>query len=497
MRLRPIPLAALLALLAMAAPAAAAKPAASAAPKAPLSNTGRWITDARGRVVILHGLNMVYKRPPYQPGAVGFGVDDAKFLRRNGFNTIRLGLIYKAVEPQPGRYDAAYIRKSRAIERMLARRGVFSMIDFHQDLYNEKFGGEGWPDWAVIDDGVPAEPLAGFPGSYLTSPGLNRSFDNFWASAAGPGGVRLQDRYGAAWARVAASFRRDSGVLGYDLLNEPWPGSAFSTCANTAGCPGFDRGSLAPFYRRVIQSIRRVEKRHIVFYEPNVLFNFDANTNLRDLGFRGLGFSFHNYCLVGLISGGAPSTCPDLEQAVFDNADAHAQQTGDSLMLSEYGATDDVSVLERIAAFADQHMVSWQEWHYCGCDDPTTQGPGDVQAIVKDPSKPPTGGNVFRDKLKALARPYPQVIAGTPLHFSFDPASRRFELVYTRKRANGRGSFRRGLTEVFVPRIQYPGLRLAARVRGGTMERAAGSQHLLLEAKPHAKRIRLTITPKP
>ena len=54
-------------------------------------------------MVILHGLNMVYKRPPYRPGAVGFGADDADFLRRNGFNTVRLGMIYKAVEPQPGR----------------------------------------------------------------------------------------------------------------------------------------------------------------------------------------------------------------------------------------------------------------------------------------------------------------------------------------------------------------------------------------------------------
>src|SRR6476620_3141800 len=128
MRLRLTPAILVLALLGTAAPAAA-RPATAAAPKPPLSNTGRWITDAGGRVVILHGLNMVYKRPPYQAGAVGFGVDDAKFLRR----------IYKAVEPQPGRYNAVYLRKSRAIERLLARHGVFSMIDFHQDLYNEKF----------------------------------------------------------------------------------------------------------------------------------------------------------------------------------------------------------------------------------------------------------------------------------------------------------------------------------------------------------------------
>ena len=187
--------AAFAAMLVSPAPAASAfatpgsapmKPQRLAAPKGPLDNAGRWITDRSGRVVILHGINMVYKRPPYRPDAVGFGADDAAFLRRNGFNTVRLGVIAKGVEAQPGQYDATYIRKVRSTERMLARHRIFSLVDFHQDLYNEKFGGEGWPDWAVLDDGLPANPI-GFPGTYITSPGLNRAFDNFWANDAGPG----------------------------------------------------------------------------------------------------------------------------------------------------------------------------------------------------------------------------------------------------------------------------------------------------------------------
>jgi endoglycosylceramidase len=466
-----------------------------ATPEGPLSNAGRWITDARGRVVIMHGLNMVYKLPPYQPGAVGFGADDAAFLRRNGFDSVRLGMIYKAIEPSPGHYDAAYIDRIRSIERMLASHRIFSMLDFHQDLYNEKFGGEGLPDWAVLDDGLPAQPLTGFPYTYLTSPGLNRAFDNLWADHAGPGGVPIQARYAAAWARVAARFKAERGVAGYDLMNEPWPGSDLSTCVTTAGCPTFDTAKLAPFYRRVIGRIRDVEQRHLIFYEPNVLFNFDADSNLPDLGSKRLAFGFHDYCLVGLISG-APSACPAVEQRVFDNADAHAQRTGDALDLSEFGATDDLSTLERLAGFADQHMVSWQEWHYCGCDDPTTSGPGDAQALVKDPSRPPRGANVFRDKLRALARVYPQAISGTPIRFSFDPAARRFELVYTRHRASGNGSFGRGLTTVFVPKIQYPA-GFVAKVTGGSAVRGPGGRRLFVRADPGSQRIALTVTPAP
>jgi len=82
-------------------------------PAQPLGHEGRWITDDHGRVVLIHAVNMVYKRPPYYPKAIGFGKDDAQFLHRHGFNGVRLGVIYAGVEPTPGKYDNAYIDTSR------------------------------------------------------------------------------------------------------------------------------------------------------------------------------------------------------------------------------------------------------------------------------------------------------------------------------------------------------------------------------------------------
>ena len=87
---------------------------AQARPTPPLSHAGRWITDASGRVVVVHGINMVYKLPPYYPAKAGFGNDDAAFLARIGFNAVRVGVIWKALEPTPGHYDNAYKRRSRA-----------------------------------------------------------------------------------------------------------------------------------------------------------------------------------------------------------------------------------------------------------------------------------------------------------------------------------------------------------------------------------------------
>src|SRR3954453_23505569 len=128
---------------------------AHAAPTPPFAPAGGYITDSSGRVFISHGVNMVYKVAPYEPSAAGFGDDDAAFLQQEGLNSVRLGVIYKAVEPQPGIYDDAYIDKLVQTAALLEKHGIAPLVDFHQDMYNEKYQGEGWPDWAVFDAGVP------------------------------------------------------------------------------------------------------------------------------------------------------------------------------------------------------------------------------------------------------------------------------------------------------------------------------------------------------
>jgi endoglycosylceramidase len=466
------------------------------APQPPFAHVGGFMTDATGRVFVTHGVNMVYKVPPYEPSVTGFGDDDAAFLEREGFNSVRLGVIYKGVEPAPGVYDDAYLSKIAQTVAVLEKHHIAPLLDFHQDLYNERFQGEGWPDWAVLDDGLPASPQLGFPGNYLAQPATNRAFDNFWANAPGPGGVGLVDRYAAAWGHVGGRFADDRGVLGYDVMNEPWPGTGWQQCANPAGCPAFDQGSYASFWRKAIAGVRSGDKRHLTFYEPNVLFNDGAQTQLPKFDDDRLGMSWHNYCLVGDVSGsggGGGSACGTEEGLVFQNAQKRVAATKDAQLLTEFGATDDLDTLRRITGAADDYMVGWQYWAYCGCNDPTTQGPGETQAIVKDPAKPPVGDNLKSAKLDVLVRPYPQLIAGTPRSWHFDDASKTFTLDYGAKRAGG-GSFdSRPLTEVFVPKRQYPA-GYAARVTGAGIASAAGARVLELQTCPGAGEVKLTVT---
>jgi endoglycosylceramidase len=484
----------LIALAAVGLMATTAPGAAAAGPAAPLDHAGRWITDARGHVVVLHGLNMVSKLPPYAPDSTGFGDDDAAFLAAEGFNTVRVGVIYKAVEPQPGVYDDAYLQRIENTVDILGRHGIVSLIDFHQDLYNERFQGEGWPDWAVQDDGLPAEPKAGFPGNYLGMPALQRAFDHFWANDPGPGGVGLQDRYAAAWRHVAARFADNPGVLGYDLLNEPWPGTAWQQCANPAGCPEFD-ARMSAFVARTLGAIRQADPDTLVFYEPQVLFNNGADTHLADTGDARTAMSFHDYCLTAAEGNGGYGNCGQSDDLVFANANKRAETTGDALLLTEFGATDARDVLLGVLERADRAMVGWQEWHYCGCADPTTSGPGDKQAIVRDPNKPPAGDNVVKGTLDTIVRPYPQVVSGTPESWAFDPDKRVFDFAYSTKRAHGGALFPTGAeTEIAVPRRQYPN-GYAVAVQGGAVHSEGGGELLRVAACSGNGRVTVKVQP--
>ena len=349
-------------------------------------------------------------------------------------------------------------------------------------------------------------PQDGFPANYLTNPALNRAFDHFWANDAGPGGVGLQARYAAAWGHVAARFASAKHTLGFDLMNEPWPGTAYPTCAVLTGCPGFDNSVLAPFYRSVIAAIRSADPGKLLWYEPNVIFNFGADTNIPAMGDRSLGMSFHLYCLAGLVAGTAGQSCPALDEQVLQNADKHAQATGDALMLSEFGATDDLATIRQNVQQADQHMVSWEYWHYCECLDPTTSGSG-TQAIVIDPNQPPTGSNVKQAKLDVLSEPYPQVVAGTPTAYGFDPATGRFTLAYSTKGPTGKNFARRlprrsgkmgkakfRQTQIFLPKDHYQaGYSVSVRGGGIASKRKAGLLKVI--ACPGKSAVSVTVLP--
>ena len=436
---------AMLTVLAACEKPAPTTPSAAASPSR-LGHAGRWLTDDKGRAVILRGFNMVNKFPPYTLTATGFGEEDAALLAKDGFNAVRVGVIYSAVEPRPGEYDERYLDDIERTVTLLARHGILSLVDFHQDLYGPVFKGEGLPEWATLLDGMDPGPSHGFPFDYFKRPAVARAFDNFWQNKPGPGGIGLQDRYAAAWRHVAARFAKVEGVMGYDLMNEPFPGSSWRECSIT-GCGDFDRRFLAPFWRKVIAAIRQSDPATLVFYEPNVTYDFDAATHVPKLDDPRLGFSFHPYLLMAKGLG---------------MAEQHAVATDVALFATEWGASTDLNAIRSGANLMDTAMMSWLYWAWANKTPFDIPGMGGLlpkgsenQGIVLDLSRPRTPGNVHEDRLAALARPFPRAVAGTPMRFGYDPQKRVFHLTY-RPQPVGGPLAAGAETDIFCPARAYP-----------------------------------------
>jgi endoglycosylceramidase len=446
--------------------AAAGKPG-----PARLHRQGHWLVDASGRVVLLHGVNAVWKRPPYAPPATpaGFTARDADWIAAQGFDTVRLGVIFAGVMPRRGVVDPAYLDKIARVVDLLAARHVWVLLDFHQDMYNERFAGEGFPAWAVDDDGLPTPVDAGFPGNYF-QPSTSRAFDNFYANVDG-----LADLYAQAWRAVAARFLRTPYVLGYDVMNEPWPGTAFATCANPVGCPVFDTQALQAVYEKVIAAIRTVDRTGLVWIEPNVLFNDGAQTQLGALGGltdAALGLSFHQYCTVaGLThsSGGtAGPDCAPQGELVFSNA-ATTVGTRWASLLTEFGASDDLPDVSRVVTTADEHLVGWQYWHYKEWGDPTTESENSGgQGLFTNDADLST---LKQAKADILVRPFARAVSGVPTAMSFSDGV--FTLAWTA---------RPGVTEVVLPARHFPH-GYVVRVTGASVMSRPGAAVLLLRSK--------------
>ncbi|MGO9925933.1 MAG: cellulase family glycosylhydrolase [Mycobacterium sp.] len=483
----------LIAALTTDASSVVAPPAAFAAPTGPtlpLGNTGRWMTDADGRVVVLHGLNQVYKVPPYEPSADGFGDDDAAFLAANGFNAMRVGVIWAAVEPQPLTYDDNYLASIAQTVATLASHGIVSLLDFHQDLYNEVFQGEGAPAWAVQTGGLP-NPQLGFPGNYFANPAEEFAWNAFWRDAPAPDGIGLQDHYSRAWAHVAGYFHGNPAVFGYEVLNEPWPGIVWEGCLldPVLGCPVHDH-RLTDFYRKAVPAIRAADPNTVVFFEPNTLFDEGIHTDLGKVVDPHTGFSYHDYCAIeSLLHKNV--TCGLEDGVTLGNASVYSDIYRIPALLTEFGATDDLANLAEVMRHADHHKMGWLEWAYTG-NDKTSSSPT-LQALVYDPSQPPTGSNVNTAKLAVLAAPYPQVVAGTPRDWSF--RSGTFRLCYSTERADRQGRFAPGAqTFISVPPIEYPsGYQVS--VTGGQVVSAPNAPVLAVVANAGADTVDVLVTP--
>ena len=184
---------------------------------------GDQFVDNFGRQVILNGINIVSKNK--EEGYI-FKSKPELYAKLNswGVNAVRFIIIWDRLEPEPGVYDDVYLDEIEERVRWAEAHGVFVILDMHQDLYSVKYS-DGAPEWATLDEGKTHTTGAIWSDAYMMSEAVQTSFDNFWANTPAADGVGLQDHYAAMWQHVAKRFEGNKNVIGYDIMNEPFPGS--------------------------------------------------------------------------------------------------------------------------------------------------------------------------------------------------------------------------------------------------------------------------------
>lgn len=393
-------------------------PAAPVEPTGFIGHQGRWLTDAQGRVLLMHGINIVVKNAPFDPLS-HFNAADASTLAADGILSVRLGVQFQALMPQPGRIDQTYLDQIRAMVHLLGRFHIYALLDMHQDEYGPAVGFDGFPKWATLTGGA-ASPQLPFPDGYNKSPAVQAAFASFWADRAGPGGVGLQERYVAALVALARTFRNVDTVLGYDVMNEPWPGPGYTSCESAGGCPSLEKELLVPFYTKAAKAILAADPHHLVFVEPFLTFDYEGATSLGSFGAPNNALSFHPYI---------PTNPAQGQKAI-----ALSAGNGDALLATEFGATTDPSAIATDTSALDQLRIPWMIWDY-----PTIFSAGSSSKTVA-----------------AVTYPSPLAVAGLPLSYGFDRSSRVFTLDYRTTSPKGERFGHSAVTAISIPKDTYP-----------------------------------------
>ncbi len=199
-----------------------------------ISTSGKKFIDSAGRQRIFNGINLCDKgyndsesgERIYKPDEY-FSEELIKKLADCGFNIVRLGLTWDAVEPAPGRYNEEYLAKIRTVADRCEKYGIYFYLDMHQDLFTggEGLAGDGAPSWACITGGAKFKPAKFvWAEGYFWGKAVHRAFDSFWENKAYKG-TPLQTYFCNMWQHVADEFKDHPALFGFDLLNEPFPGS--------------------------------------------------------------------------------------------------------------------------------------------------------------------------------------------------------------------------------------------------------------------------------
>jgi endoglucanase len=260
-----------------------------------------------------------------------FADADAELLADAGLNCVRFPVNYHHFEDddKPFAFKTEGFRHlDRAIEAC-ARHGVYSVIDLHA--------------------------LPGAQNHHWHSDNPTHR-PAFWEHP------HFQDRVVAMWEVIADHYKDNPWVAGYNPINEPADES---------------RAVVGPFYRRLVDAIRRVDSRHTLFLDGNT---YSTEFDVFGEPWDNTVYVCHDYAAPGLGAGGdypGHTGGRYFDRAVLEAKYAerteYSRRTGTPVWVGEFGPiyTGDERVdAMRRRLLADQLDIyrrdgaGWSIWMY-------------------------------------------------------------------------------------------------------------------------------------
>lgn len=421
--------------------------------------------------MVLRGVNAGgrSKLPPFAPFDVqGDAYDEAlgKYLDRAaswGINTLRVPFTWEAVEPTEGTDDEAFLKRYDALLDAAWKRGMFTIVDFHQDIYAAVLCGDGFPAWTLPGPHpAPHHDCPGWGVKYLNDPDVRAAFDAFWAD-----GSKTRAAYEKLWDRMATRHRDRPGVIGFEPFNEPAPG--------TANPDLWAATTLTTFYTAIGARIRKAAPESLIFVDTTGVDGVIAATRLTRPEGEGFVFAPHYY-QPSALSDLTPS--PNAVQSALQRWSNVGKKWDVPVLLGEFGATnstpDAAAYLTAHFDALDELGMSGTEWEYSASAE--LWNGEDLSLVRADGAENPLAA--------AILRPFPRAVAGDSVVFTYESTSRKLTLSYAPAAS--------GVTVVEVPDRAYPdGYDVA--ITGGCFNRSTPTE-LLVQANADAATVEVTVT---
>jgi Cellulase (glycosyl hydrolase family 5) len=271
----------------------------------------KWFKDDKSRFVLFRGVNFGSrsKFPPYLPivplNKNNISEDELNEeikkmavyldrLKHLGLNIVRLLILWKGLEPSPNPNvdkkllpeGEKYLNLMSKVIDALYSRNLFVILDFHQDIAHEFFGGDGFPDWALAiedKDEIPQQPKTNnkiWAASYNLNKTVKNTLKSFWLNDLTNTRIGLKHfpvrSHLEKTIGLTAKFFRDSSnpsfdsndehghpaIIGIEPFNEPHPVGIDKV--------NFEADLLKQFYFNVLSEIRRYDSKLFLFMEPRV-----------------------------------------------------------------------------------------------------------------------------------------------------------------------------------------------------------------------------------